>query len=149
MTPRTRCQPGQTISYNYDRTGNLVADGGNSLAYDAANHWTSGTVDGTQVTFGYDGQGRRVSHTVGSERTDAWYDLTGLSLETGPITATYLRDPGGNLRSISSGGVTHNYAQDRLGSITALVSTGGELVNSYTYDPWGQVLAQSSTVQAD
>jgi RHS repeat-associated protein len=97
------------------------------------------------MAFTYDGQGRRVSQTVGTARTDAWYDLTGLTLETGASSATYLRDPSGSLRSISSGGAVHNYAQDRLGSITALVETSGTLANSYTYDPWGQLVAQAGT----
>jgi RHS repeat-associated protein len=39
----------------------------------------------------------------------------------------------------------HTYAQDRLGSITALVTTSGTLASSYTYDPWGQALAATGT----
>jgi YD repeat-containing protein len=124
-----------STSYSYDRNGNLVGYGSNSLSYDASNKWTSGTVNGINMSFSYDGQGRRVSRTVGSERTDYWYDVTGLTLETGTSNATYLRDLSGDLRSISSGGTVHNYAQDRLGSITGLVSTSGALANTYIFDP--------------
>ena len=45
-----------------------------------------------------------LSHQCASPRTDLWHDATGLTLETGAASATYLRDPGGLLLSVSSGG---------------------------------------------
>jgi diaminohydroxyphosphoribosylaminopyrimidine deaminase / 5-amino-6-(5-phosphoribosylamino)uracil reductase len=95
-------------SYRYDRNGNLVAYGGNSLAYDVANQWASGTVNGTSLAIVGEGQGRRVSQTVGTARTDAWYDLTGLTLETGVRQATYVRDLRGGLVSKKPGNL-YNY----------------------------------------
>jgi RHS repeat-associated protein len=126
-------------NYTYDRNGNLIADGTMTLTYDAANQWTGGTTtSGASQTFSYDGQGRRVSRTVGTERTDYWYNWMGLISETGSVNATYLRSGSGELLSVSSGGSTHNYAKDRLTTITGLVSTSGALVNAYSYDPYGQ-----------
>ncbi len=122
-------------SYSYDRNGNLTAFGSNTLNYDASNKWTSGTVNGASVEFGYDGLGRRSSRTIGSGRTELWYDTTGLTLESGTNNVTYLRDGDGTLLSRSGGAGYYTYGCDRLGSTTALVTTGQALANTYSWSP--------------
>jgi RHS repeat-associated protein len=135
---------GSTI-YAYDRNGNQVSVNVDRLAYDAANRWTSGTVGNQDVTFSYDGLGRRVTNFVSGARTDFWYDDTGLALETGAANASYLRNSNGSLLSVNSGGTTYNYGRDRQGSITALVAPDGALANTYTYTPYGDLQAASGT----
>ncbi|MDP9316439.1 MAG: hypothetical protein M3R24_37225 [Chloroflexota bacterium] len=130
-------------SYSYDRNGNLTAFGSNSLNYDESNKWVSGTVNGNDVAFGYDGFGRRSSRTAGTDRIDYWYDVTGLTLQTGATNATFLRDQSGSVRSINSGGATHNYGKDRLGSVTAMVATDGTVARTYSYDPWGETIGST------
>jgi RHS repeat-associated protein len=146
-TSESRTQNGvtRTASYGYFANGNLTSFGSNSLSYDQANKWTSGTVNGSSVSFGYDGHGRRTFRTVAGSRTDHWYDWSGLTLETGGSSATFLRDPDGLLLSMRSGGVTHNYGRDRLGSITALATTGQTLARTHLYDPWGQSIGGSGS----
>jgi RHS repeat-associated protein len=112
------------------------------------NKWTSGTVNGTPVTFGYDGLGRRSFRQITTRRTDQWYDRTGLTLEsstTSGANATYLREPGGDLLSVFSRTSFNNVMADRQDSVIALVSTSGTITNSYTYDPWGTVIASSGS----
>ncbi len=132
-------------SYTYDKSGNLVAYNGNSLSYDASNKWTGGTVNGSSVSFGYDGGGRRVRRTVGTGRTDYWYDSTGLSLETGAASVRYLRGQGGELLSREKSGELVNYGTDNLGSTRALTKTDGTVASQITYDPWGEEIAQTGT----
>jgi RHS repeat-associated protein len=99
------------------------------------------------MTFTYDGLGRAASRKAGSARTDLWYDQTGLTLESGSLAATYLRDPDGLLLSANAGGSTYNYGRDRLGSITALTNTGAQtLATTNRYDPWGTGLSGSDTL---
>ncbi len=102
-------------------------------SYDQANTWTSGTVNGTSVEFGYDGLGRRSFRTIGSGRTELWYDRTGLTLESGTNHMTYLRDGDGTLLSRYGRAGYYTYGCDRLGSTTALVTTGQALANSYSW----------------
>jgi RHS repeat-associated protein len=135
-----------STTYAYDRNGNQVQSGNDQSSYDPANRWRSGTSNGQSVTFGYDGAGRRVSKSVAGARTEYWYDQTGLVLETGAATATYLRDPNGSLRSTNSSGATYNYGQDQQGSITALTTTSGTLANTYAYTPYGYVSGATGTV---
>lgn len=106
---------------------------------------TSGSINGQSVVFGYDALGRRTTGTFGGNRTDYWYDLTGLTRETGWANVSYLRDPDGTLLSRSGGAGLYNYGRDRLGSTTALVTTGQTLANTYRYDPWGQSIGTNGT----
>ena len=127
-------------AHGYDRNGNLTSFGANTLSYDESNEWVSGTVNGNVLAFSYDGQGRRASRTVGTGRTDYWYDETGLALENGATNATYLRAPDGLALSISGPAGFGNYGRDRQGSTTALTRDDGTQVNNYRYDPWGNWL---------
>ncbi len=97
------------------------------------------------MAFEYDGLGRRVSRSIAGAKTEYWYDLTGMSLETGAASATYLRDPGGRLLSIKSGSGFANYATDRQGTVTATTNQSGGLVNAYRYDPWGSSIGSTET----
>ncbi len=136
----TRCSQ---IPFGYDRNGNLASYGSNTLTYNASNKWTGGTINGTSVAFGYDGQGRRVSRTVGTERTDYWYDSAGLTLETGGSSATYLRSPEGVLLSRHVSSSTVNYGADWQGHITATTGADGTITSSYSYDPWGKEIGST------
>ena len=72
-----------SITFDYDRNGNLTRAGSDDLAYDPANDWISGDVNGTNLAHSYDGLGRQVSRTQGaSNRTDFWFDQTGMTLES-------------------------------------------------------------------
>ncbi len=95
--------------------------------------------------FGYDGHGRRSFRTLGGNRTELWYDTTGLTLESGYNNVTYLRDGDGTLLSRSGGAGYYTYGRDRLGSTTALVTTGQSVANSYSYDPWGETIGLTGT----
>lgn len=132
------------VAHSYDRNGNLTGFGSNTLTYDRADDWTGGTINSQSVAFGYDGLGRRTNRSIGTARTDFWYDQTGLSLETGAASATYLRDPKGTPLSVYNG-TLYNYGRDRLGSVTGLISTGGTLNTSYRYDPYGQSIGTTGT----
>lgn len=136
-----------SIAFAYDRNGNLVTAGADELAYDPANDWVSGDVNGTTLSYSYDGLGRQVSRTQGaSSRTDLWFDQSGMTLESGQSNLTYLRDPSGLPLSVTtSGGTVRNYARDRLGSITGLTNNSQTLQRSYVYDPYGQIVAQSGS----
>ena len=133
-----------STSLTYDRNGNLLTYGTNTAAYDASNRWTSGNWAGSALTFTYDGLGQQVSRTAAGVRTDYWFDQTGMTLEDAAVDTTSLRDPSG-LPLSSYTTALNDYASDRLGSITALVSTAHALTNTYRYDPWGQILASTGS----
>lgn len=135
------------VTHLYDRNGNLTSYGSNTLVYNDANKWTSGTISGTSLTFEYDALGRRSAYKVNATRTDSWYDMTGLVLETGGVNGgRTLRTLDGTPLSRKTGTTLVNYGRDRLGSITALTSTSGTLSGSYTYRPYGDLQASTGSV---
>ncbi len=75
---------------------------------------------------------------------DYWYDVTGLSLQTGANPATYLRDPDGTVLSVETDQL-YNYGRDRLGSVQAMVTTGQSVANSYSYDQWGETIGSTGS----
>jgi RHS repeat-associated protein len=106
---------------------------------------TEAVVGRTELDYAYDGLGRRASRAAGTSRTDYWFDASGMVLETGAADGTYLRNPDGTLLSTVTGTGFANYGTDRLGSITATTNAGGNLVNTYRYNPWGTLLGSTGT----
>jgi RHS repeat-associated protein len=137
----------------YDANGNITADGsGNTYVYDAWNRLVavkSGTT--TLAAYGYDGLGRRISETHGSNTTDLYYSSYWQVLEehvNGQLQARYVWSPAGIdtlvLRDDSSqnNGMLDRrlyVQQDANGNVTALIDTNGNVVERYDYDPYGAV----------
>jgi RHS repeat-associated protein len=50
---------------------------------------------------------------------------------------------------VITGGTPYYYVQDRLGSVTALVSSTGTVASQYSYDPHGNQTTVSGTLISD
>jgi RHS repeat-associated protein len=128
----------QLVSWNgvpisYDANGNMLSDGVNTFTWDARNHLA--TLNG--VTLQYDAFGRRTNNPAG---TSFVYDMVSPALEksgstvmanlvTGAIDEVFSRaDTGGSFTQL----------KDDLGNTLALADSAGNLVTSYTYDPFGR-----------
>jgi len=128
----------------YDSKGNITSGygGGLTLAYDAENRLTSAGA----VTYGYDVLGRRISRTVSGATTTYVYDGPHIIAEyssTGSLTKKYIYGPGIDqpvaMIKVASGVETwYFYYTDALGSVRMLTNASGAVVESYTYDPYGQ-----------
>ena len=132
------------LSYTYDNEGQLANAGTTGLTFDF-NHRLIGT--GSDTQFSYDGRGNRLSATRAG------------------VTTHYIYDPWGNLVADSdSNGVTHKYIYGKgllamattsgrycyhfngTGSTVALTDMNQNVVNSYAYEPFGQILGQQETI---
>ncbi|MBZ5536630.1 MAG: DUF6531 domain-containing protein [Acidobacteriia bacterium] len=155
--------PGTSINYTYDAADRLLTAGtalftydangnqtsktqtgtGNSLiySYDAANRLTSVTGGAVSSAFAYDGEGNRITQSVGtgtySYLNDVATALPVVLQESGPdgdISYAY----GLGLISESGPAFDFFYHYDGLGSVVGLTDPAGKLAGRYVYDAWGQ-----------
>ncbi len=128
-------------SLTYDLKGNLLSDGTQTYTYDAENRLTRVVRGATTVLYTYDALGRRASRSVNGVVTTFLYDGADLAVETdaaGTVTAQYLFGPRiDEPLELKRGTTTSYYAADALGSIVALTTSTGALVETVTYDAFG------------
>jgi RHS repeat-associated protein len=119
-------------SIPYDANGNMLSDGSNLFTWNTRDQVA--TLNG--VSPQYDAFGRRIKNAAGTSflynGADAVQELSGntvtANLLNGSIDEAFTR-------SDSSGSFTP--LKDAMGSIIALADSTGNLVTSYTYDPFG------------
>jgi RHS repeat-associated protein len=138
-------------------------------SYDDENRLTGVTItqgsNVKQLAFAYDPFGRRISKTIVQDtigkdctapnvcpRTFNYvYDGQNIILEydqNGNVTAKYTHGPNiDEPLAVQKGGNTYYYHADGLGSITGLSNTGGTIVQTYSYDSFGNITASSSISQ--
>jgi YD repeat-containing protein len=117
-----------SLGWSYDiAVGNMTKDKqGNLMAYDAENRMSKYTaVAGTVTTYGYDGDGRRITKTTGSATTTYVYDASG------QLIAEY----GGTASAV---GGTQYLTADHLGSTRLLTGSSGSEIKRFDYLPYGE-----------
>ena len=164
--PRATALPVYAGAYNaddeissetYDANGNVIATGGKTYTYDSQNHMI--TANNGQVTMIYDGDGNRVSKTVGGVTTQYLVDdlnPTGYAqvveeVVNGAVTRQYtygLQRISQNLSPAVSGNSTWTpsfYVYDGGGSVRQLTNSNGTVTDEYEYDAYGNSFTKSGT----
>ena len=142
-----------TATFTYDANGNQTSVAKTSSSqpliyqYDAANRLVAATGGRPTSSFAYDGDGNRISQSVGAGIYNYLNDVaTALPVvlqESGPdgnISYAY----GLGLISESSLKFDYFYHYDGLGSVIALSDASGKPSAAYVYDPWGNPLLNVS-----
>jgi RHS repeat-associated protein len=132
----------------FDANGSTKQSNGKSYNYDFENKLTS-TSDG--VTIVYDGDGNRVSKTVGGVTTKYLVDtnnLTGYSqvveeIVSGQVTKQYTYGHDLISQRQSSGVSFYNY--DGHGSVRGLSNLSGAITDTYDYDAFGTLIGRTGT----
>jgi RHS repeat-associated protein len=133
-------------AYTWDDNGNLLNDGLRSYSYDHANRLTQ-VVSGTLTTeFVYNGAGDRVARTVDGVTTGYVLDPAAglpqvLQESTDGQTASYLY--GHDLLAQYDSGTWAYHLNDGLGSVRQLTDPAGQVVQSYSFSPFGVPLGES------
>ena len=143
-------------TYQYDNNGNLVGKTAGtttwSYAYDFENRLKMVTKttggDTTSVTFAYDPFGRRIEKSVnaGTPTTTSYlYDGNNILYEydgSAAITARYIHNLGvDDPLAVEKNDKVYVYYKDGLGSVTALTDYWGNIVQTYDYDSFGNIVA--------
>lgn len=142
-------------TYGYDSNGNQATAGARTFTYDSEARMLSTTQGGTTTTYAYDGAGDMLTRAVGGTTQASFlWDPNGamsqLAIERDGGGAQVRRfaygagGPGG-LLSMNTGGASHYYLPDALGSVGALSSQTGVLEWAYAYEGYGT----SSATQLD
>ena len=146
-----------TITFDYDKNGNLVKQVINrynkyfttTYAYDYENRLTGITYpDDTISTYRYDGGGKRIQTIEDGVATNYLYDGLNAIIEkneAGVTQAFYNRglSYGGGIGGIISAcrnGTPVYYHYDGIGAVTGLTDVDGKLLQSYSYDAFGNAL---------
>jgi RHS repeat-associated protein len=133
-------------AYTYDANGNQTAAGADTFSYNGEDRLSGTNLGGIAGSYVYNGDGLRTSRTIGATTTTfAWGNATGM-----PVI---LRDSAGNrylygldLISVSdSSNKKFYYHTDGLGSTTAMTNATGAVQNTYQYDGYGAIRAQTGT----
>jgi RHS repeat-associated protein len=162
---------GQTTNYQYDADNRLVSAGQTQYTYDNNGNLISSN-DGTgTTTYKYDYENRLVQVVSPSGAvTNYTYDFRGnrVSSSSGGQTVNYLVSANGALPNVvaeydsqgneiayytygeqlisqSRGGTASYYLYDATGSTRQLVNAAGTVTDTYTYDPYGNLLNETGT----
>jgi RHS repeat-associated protein len=145
---------GITTTYSYDLTGTLHSKtvGGNTTTYtwNWRNMLLSVTEPAGSTVYEYDGDGTRISKTQAGVKTkyinDLAFSLVQVLMETdnsGVVQAIY--NYGNDLISMNRASVNSYYLYDGLGSTRQLTDNSEVVVASYTYDGFGNKIAETGT----
>ena len=153
---------------SYDANGSTIKSGANTYAYDSENHIVGANPGlGNAITILYDGDGNRVSKTVGASTSAVTTKyLVDTNNPTGyaqvveeltsavggaasPAIASRAYICGNILISqsqlISSAWTTSFYGSDGHGSIRFLTDSSGSITDGYDYDAFGILIHQTGS----
>jgi len=152
--PFNRLTATTAATYLYDSNGNMTTKtegtGTTHFVWDFENRLTQVvTPSSGSVTYKYDALGRRVQSAPSTGASTNFnydgQDVTQDKTSTGTITE-YLNGPGIDNKIRQKTGTTlYYFAQDHLGSTTALTDSKGALVERQTYDAYGNSAGSTRT----
>ena len=135
---------GTTTSYGYDAAGRRTASGSTTITWNQLDRLVS---YGSGNTYTYNGAGLRTSKTVsGVTEVFVWDTANGLPALLKDGSTLFVNAPGGSPLEQITGTTVYYYQQDNLGSTRALTDSGGAVVATYDYDPYGNVISQTGSV---
>jgi len=141
--------------YEYDANGNLLSVGESVYyEYDFEDRLISFN-DGTDIyKYSYDGDGNRLTQTVSGSVYDEQYSYI-YDINAGLPRLLVEKDSQGNTKNYLYAGDLYGrigpagrlfYHADGLGSVSVVSGVYGEVLNRYTYDPFGNPLTVNETV---
>jgi RHS repeat-associated protein len=160
----------QTFSYDtndfwtaasHDGDYNIGGFAGNTYSYDSLNRLISATVNGNTINLVTDGDGNRMEKTVGNvttyylvdDRNPSGYaqvveEYQSLNYQSATLNRAYNYGQGlisqqqFNTNTFLPSTLSY-YGYDGHGSVRFLMSTNGSITDTYTYDAFGTLIAET------
>ena len=122
----------------YDAMGNPVIYRGNTFTWEQGRKLTSGTMNGNNFTYNYDGNGMRYEKIVNGTTTSYYYNGSQLLMESkNGSRKWYIYGVTGIEGMIVEGGYRDSiyyFDKNTLGDIVAIRDGSGNIVATYEYD---------------
>jgi RHS repeat-associated protein len=143
-----------SASFNYDADGNLVsrtdASGTTTYAYDDENRLISMVSPSGTWSYEYNALGQRTAVTLNGQRSEYVYDPAGLSdlvseYQGGGALVAHYTYGRGLVSRVDAGGSAAFYDFDCIGNTADMTGTGGAVLNSYSYLPFGEKLSATGS----
>jgi len=146
---RLTSHDGVTHSFNSD--GFLTVRGAETYDYSARGELIGAVVPGPgEITFSYDGLGRRVARTDASGTTEYLYGhpwnqmlVTAVRDSSGDLTVLY-HDRAAGYYAMNRDGTTYYIATDQVGSPRVVTDSSGVIIKVIEYDSFGKRLSDSN-----
>ncbi|MFL5781162.1 MAG: DNRLRE domain-containing protein [Thermoleophilaceae bacterium] len=148
--PDNDCTPAPTgaTTYSYDAAGNLTSGGTFTGTYNDKEQATamSGLGGEASISLSHYNANEFERATAGSK--SFVNNALGVGSETSAGSTTYYRrDAGGGMQSERlASGAAYYYVFDGLGSVRAVTDSSGTAQNTYSYDPYGAIVSQTTPV---
>ncbi|KZD36810.1 wall-associated protein [Bacillus cereus] len=135
-------------SLTYDANGNRTSDGKYKYTWNEDDQIVAITKQGESnafATYKYDDDNRRIEKNVGGTVTRYFYDGDSINplYETdgsGKVLRQYVYSTSGTRLAMKSQGQTVYYHYNPRGDVVAMTDQNREVVATYEYDAWGNVL---------
>ena len=118
----------RNTAFNYDNAGNQTSDASHNYTFNAVNQITQ--MDAGGAVYGYDGDGRRMKKTVGSETTYYFYAM-------GVLVSEFTTQNTGATAAASTDR-TRYQTSDRLGTAVLIMDAAGLVVENNRTMPYGE-----------
>ncbi|MBW3527067.1 VCBS repeat-containing protein [Shewanella sp. NKUCC05_KAH] len=142
--PNAVCQltklNGTTVSFQYDKRGNLRVGDGLTMTYNAMDKplSVSGRGATTSFVYGSDNMRAKQSRTVGSTTTTTYYVDKYYEADSDGSWRAYLDDIAVLSYTPTRSHLLQFTLKDRLGSATTLADQNGNIVSQRYFDPFGR-----------
>jgi len=132
-------------NYEYNAAGALISHNSDTYIYDDWDRLSLATIDGITHSYKYDINGLR------TEKGDKKYivDANGnvIAEQNGNTTTAQNVYINSQIMSRKIGNQWYFYLKNAHGDIIGMADSNGNVVNTYDYDAWGNIINQTETVE--
>lgn len=135
-----------TDTFTYNESGAVTAHNDDSFSYNEWDRLTEYSDSTDDVAFTYDTNGLRTGKGSRGFIVDPFDNVVAETDANGTITAEIMWANNKPVARKTSGN-WYYYLYNAHGDVIALTDSAGNVVNSYTYDVWGNIKTQTETVE--
>jgi len=128
------------LATGYDARGNLTQYGTKTFTYDAKGRIVQASVGGTTQSYAFDAEGRRILAEGWVFTHEGLREIKQTKVSNTNVRKAFTYGTGlDEVLSCKQGANVYTYHKNRQASTVALTNAAGNLVETYDYNPYGEV----------